>query len=278
MDIRPSPIAGTWYPNHPRTLSQTVDQFLAAADSTGSEGNPVAVLAPHAGLHYSGAVAGHAFNCLRGLRPEVIAIIGPMHHMHSAPLLTTGHEAFETPLGLVKVDKESVDRVHHALKDSFGYGLTRIRDDPEHSVEIELPFLQRVCENFLLLPIMIVNQHQAVAEALGKALAEGLRGKSVALVASSDLSHYYPQDAAQALDAEVLRRIERFDPQGVLEAQDQGVGYACGRGAISAVLWAARSLGANQVNVLRYATSGDVSGDYTSVVGYGAASITQAAA
>ena len=278
MDIRPSPIAGTWYPNHPKTLAQVVDQFLNAAEGSAPEGKPLAVLAPHAALRYSGPVAGYSFNCLRNLRPEVIAIVGPMHHLETAPLLTSGHEAYQTPLGVVRVDKPAVEGVHHIMKETLGYGLTRIRDDPEHSVEVELPFLQRIFGDFLLLPIMIVNQHLAVAEALGKALAEALRGRTALLVASSDLSHFYPQEVAQRLDGEVLRRLERFDPRGVLQAQDEGVGYACGRGAISAVLWAARSLGASQVNILRHATSGDISGDYTSVVGYAAAAVTEAAA
>lgn len=273
MDIRPSPIAGTWYPNSPRALAQMVDPFLAGAESSGLAGQPLAVLAPHAGLPYSGAVAGHAFNSVRGLRPEVIAVVGPLHHLHTAPLLTTGHEAYQTPLGVVRVDKPAVESVHHLLKERLGYGVTRIRDDPEHSVEIELPFLQRTFESFLLVPIMIVNQHRAVAEALGRALAEVLRGRSALLVASSDLSHYYPQEAALAFDHEMLRRIERFDPEGVLQAQEEGAGYACGRGAISAVLWAAQELGASQVSILRHATSGDVTGDYTSVVGYAAAAM-----
>ena len=278
MDIRPSPIAGTWYPNQPKTLAQVVDQYLQAAEGSAPEGRPLAVLAPHAGLRYSGPVAGYSFNCLRGLHPKVIAVIGPMHHLHTAPLLTSAHEAYETPLGSMKVDREALDRVHHSLKETLGYGLTRVREDPEHSVEIELPFLQRVFGDFLLLPIMIVNQHLNVAEALGKALAEALREKESLLVASSDLSHFYPQDVAQTLDSEVLRRIERFDPEGVLNAQDEGVGFACGRGAISAVLWAARALGASRVNILRYGTSGDISSDFTSVVGYAAAAVSQAAA
>jgi AmmeMemoRadiSam system protein B len=251
-----------------------VDQHLAAAEGSAPEGRPIAVLAPHAGLRYSGPVAGYSFNCLRGLHPTVIAVIGPMHHRHSAPLLTSGHEAYETPLGRVGVDREAVERVHHSLKETLGYGLTRVREDPEHSVEIELPFLQRIFGTFLLLPIMIVNQHSNVAEALGRALADALQERESVLVASSDLSHYYPQDVAATLDGEVLRRIERFDPAGVLSAQEEGSGYACGRGAIAAVLWAGRALGASRVSILRYATSGDVSADFTSVVGYAAAAVS----
>jgi AmmeMemoRadiSam system protein B len=105
-------------------------------------------------------------------------------------------------------------------------------------------------------------------------LADALQERESVLVASSDLSHYYPQDVAATLDGEVLRRIERFDPAGVLSAQEEGSGYACGRGAIAAVLWAGRALGASRVSILRYATSGDVSADFTSVVGYAAAAVS----
>jgi AmmeMemoRadiSam system protein B len=138
-----------------------------------------------------------------------------------------------------------------------------------------LPFLQYILGSFRLLPVMIRDQSPAVAKALGQALAETVSGLQVVFIASSDLSHFYPQAQAQALDTELLRRLEAFDPQGVLDAEVEGVGFACGRAAIAAVLWAAQQLGANRVNVLRHATSGEVSGDFSSVVGYGAAVIWQ---
>jgi AmmeMemoRadiSam system protein B len=106
---------------------------------------------------------------------------------------------------------------------------------------------------------------------LGKALAKVLSGRPVLLVASTDLSHFYPKTIAQELDTEMLRRVEAFDPQGVLDAEEEGKGFACGRGAVATVLWAARDLGADRVRLLHYATSGEVTGDYSQVVGYGAA-------
>jgi AmmeMemoRadiSam system protein B len=108
---------------------------------------------------------------------------------------------------------------------------------------------------------------------LGLALAKTLQGRRALLVASTDLSHFYPQAVAETLDAELLRCVAAFDPQGVLDAEEQGKGFACGRGALAAVLWAAKALGADTVKVLNHATSGDVTGDYTQVVGYGAAVI-----
>jgi AmmeMemoRadiSam system protein B len=148
--------------------------------------------------------------------------------------------------------------------------------DPEHSLEIELPFLQRALGHdgaFTLIPLMLRDQGRALAEALGRALAGVLRGRRALLVASSDLSHFYPQPLAQELDGYLLQRIAAYDPVGVLEAEEHGRGFACGKGAIAAVLWAAGALGARHAAVVKHATSGDVNGDYSSVVGYGAAVI-----
>jgi AmmeMemoRadiSam system protein B len=127
--------------------------------------------------------------------------------------------------------------------------------------------------SFKLIPVMMRDQSRAVSQALGHALAAVLRGRAALLVASSDLSHFYPQRLAEALDSYLLERVDAYDPEGVLAAEEEGRGFACGKGAIAAVLWAARELGAEHVRVLKHATSGDVSGDYTQVVGYGAAVI-----
>jgi hypothetical protein len=152
--------------------------------------------------------------------------------------------------------------------------LTRVAHDPEHSLEIELPFLQRALKgSFKLLPVMMHDQHKQQAQMLGKALAKTLQGRQALLVASTDLSHQETQEVARVLDLEILRRVEAFDPDGVIQAEEEGRGFACGRGAVAAVLWAAKELGADQVKLLHYATSGDVTHHYDDVVGYGAAAI-----
>lgn len=273
MSVRPSPIAGTWYPAGARELAESLDLFLARAEVHVPDGRVIGILAPHAGHRYSGAVAAHAFNCLRGMRPEVVAVVSPMHHPHYAPVLTTAHSAYATPLGEIQVDDEALDRLQAELKTRLGVSLERVRRDSEHSLEIELPFLQRVLASFRLLPVMLLEQTPEVAEALGHALAAVLSGRSAVLVASSDLSHFYPRPVAEALDREMLARIAAFDPLAVMQAEEEGRGFACGRAAVAAVLWAARDLGANRVSLLRYATSGEVTGDNESVVGYGAAVI-----
>jgi MEMO1 family protein len=270
--IRPSPIAGAWYEGDPQALARIVDQYLDQAELPELPGQVVAVIAPHAGHIYSGPVAGYAFAAVRGQSYELVAVLSPMHQPYYEPLLTSAHAAYATPLGEVPVDKDAVADLDARLQTALGQGLTPVAYDREHSLEIELPFLQRTLSGgFSLLPVMVRSQSTKISEALGVALAETLRGKNALVVASTDLSHFYTQKEAVAFDTEMLRRIESFSPEDVYCAEKEQKGFACGLGALTAVLWAARALGGDSVKVLRQATSGDVTGDFSSVVGYGAA-------
>jgi len=282
LGVRPSPIAGQWYSSDAKRLAAQIDRYMNDASPLELNGTVVAVMAPHAGHIYSGPVAGYAFAALRGLSPEVVAVISPMHYPYFEPLLTTAHSAYNTPLGAIPVDHEALQALDCLLLSELGFGLERVAHDSEHSLEIELPFLQRALDKpFRLLPVMVRDQSVTVARGLGKALAglfsnDGyLAGKPGMLVASTDLSHFYPQSMAQAFDMEILRQVEALDPAGVIRADEQGKGFACGRGALAAVIWAAKELGADSAQILHHATSGDVTGDYERVVGYGAAVITR---
>ena len=271
-DLRPSPIAGTWYEGDPERLAQSVDRYLDQAELPEFTGEVIAVIAPHAGHRYSGPVAGYAFAAVRGSKPDLVAVISPMHHPYHQPLLTSAHNGYATPLGSILIDRQAVDEMDAILKKELGYGLTAVSSDPEHSLEIELPFLQRaLASEFHLLPVMVRAQEPQVSKALGEALAKILSGRKSLLVASTDLSHFHPQDVAQSLDTEMLKQVENFSPEGLFKAEASGKGSACGLGAVAAVLWAAHGLGADSVKILRHATSGDVTGDFSSVVGYGAA-------
>jgi AmmeMemoRadiSam system protein B len=275
-DVRPSPIAGRWYPGNPRELAASVDAYITQARLPPIEGEVVGVMAPHAGHLYSGPVAGYAFSALRGLNPEVVAVVSPMHYPYAYLLLTSAHAAYQTPLGVIPIDRELIQALNVILTAQLGYGLREVANDPEHSLEIELPFLQRaLAGEFRLLPIMVADPSRQVTRALGEALAQVLKDQKAILVASTDLSHFYPQPLANQLDAEMLRQVEAFNPEGVLEAEEEGKGFACGRAALATVLWAAKGLGADRVQVVHHATSGDVTGDYSQVVGYGAAVITR---
>jgi len=195
-----------------------------------------------------------------------------MHHPYYEPLITTAHDAYHTPLGDIPVDKDLLKELDVELKSELGVGLSPVSNDPEHSLEIELPFLQRALgSNWKLLPVMVRAQDPHVSQGLGKALAKVLRDKNFVLVASTDLSHFYNQQTASKYDHFMLDQIEAFAPDAAFDAERTGKGFACGLGAFTAVLWACRELGADKVKVLHHATSGDVTGDYSSVVGYGAA-------
>ena len=272
--VRPSPIAGMWYEGNPKVLIQTVDRYLDQAELPELPGEVIAIIAPHAGHKYSGPVAGYAFEAVRGQTFDLVAVLSPMHQPYNEPLLTTAHEAYATPLGDVSVDKDIIADLDARLRAVLGEGLTPVAYDQEHSLEIELPFLQRaLAGEFKLLPVMVRSQSEKVSRQLGSALAETLQGKNALVVASTDLSHFYTQNQAMLFDSEMLRRIESFSPEDVFSAEMEEQGFACGLGALTAVLWAAKSLGADTVKVLRHATSGDVTGDFSSVVGYGAAVI-----
>ena len=270
--IRPSPIAGSWYPSNPKKLATEVDNYLDNAVLPNLDGDVVAVIAPHAGYVYSGAVAGYAFAAVREREFDLVALLSPMHAPHRDVFLSSAHTFYATPLGKIPIAREAVSAVSADLEEKLGFGITSVANDREHSLEIELPFLQRTLKSdFELLPIMIRSTNMRELEILGKALAKVLHGKNALLVASTDLSHFYSQEDAKVLDSEMLRQIENFSPEGVLKTEEMGKGFACGRGAVAATFYAAKELGAKTVKTLNYATSGDVSGDYSSVVGYGAA-------
>lgn len=280
LNVRPSPISGQWYSADAGRLAASVDGYIESADIPEFEGEPLAIIVPHAGHRYSGPVAGYAFSAVRGLSPDVVVVISPMHYPYMEPLLTSAHSAYATPLGEIPVDHQALEILDSYLLGELGFGLSRVAHDSEHSLEIELPFLQRaLAAPFKLIPVMVRDQNLTVARSLGRAI-EGLLSKELAastflLVASSDLSHFYTQEQAKELDLRILAQIEALNPEGVIHTEEQGKGFACGRGAIAAVLFAARGLSGDRVFILNYATSGDITGDFDRVVGYGAALVTR---
>jgi len=266
-DVRPSPIAGQWYPGSPDQLQKRIQGFLSSAKVEPLDGHVIALVAPHAGHTYSGHVAAHAYRLVQGQSYDIVAVIAPNHRIgSSAPYLVTDHRAYWTPLGEVPLAQDLVAELDKRL------GLSRVQRDEEHSLEIQLPFLQvALTDAFQLLPVMLNDQSTAACYALGDALAETLRDRSILLVASTDLSHFYDAETAARFDGAVTERIAAFDPEGLLDVLTAGLGHACGGGPTVAVMLASRALGANRAKVLKYATSGDITGDYGSVVGYGAA-------
>lgn len=273
--VRPSPIAGLWYSADPQQLAQQIDQYIAQAQIPPLNGKVVALIAPHAGHRYSGRTAGHAYKTVLGQEFDVVAIVSPMHAYYPAPVLTSAHSSYFTPLGEVPVEGDLTDGLAELLAEET-IGLTPIANDDEHSLEIQLPFLQRALSKpFSLLPVMVRRKDWSMAQILGNALAKVLKHRNALLVASTDLSHFYPLPIANQLDTEMLSLIEAFSPQGVLQAEETATGFACGAGAVAAVLVAARELGGNEVKILHYSTSAEETLDSSSVVGYGAAVVLQ---
>lgn len=276
-EIRPSPIAGAWYSGDPLRLRKQVSAYLDQAALPELGGEVVALVAPHAGHRYSGRTAGYAFAAVRGRQPDLVAVISPMHQPYPGSILTSAHRAYSTPLGPVWLDEDALEQLDETLA-AGGQDMARIANDSEHSLEIELPFLQvALAGEFRLLPVMVRSQSPLVALRLGQALAKILKGRNALLVGSTDLSHFYPEDLANELDGEMLRRMRGFAPDDLFAAERTGKGFACGVAAVAAVFWAARDLGADSVEILHHSTSADETGDRSSVVGYGAAAVLKIA-
>ncbi len=273
-EFRPSPIAGRWYDSDPERLAQQLDGYLNGVKIPALEGEVIGLVVPHAGYIYSGRTAAYGFKAVQGQRRDLVVVISPLHGFHPALALTSAHQAYLTPLGSQRIDVEAVRAVDESLRRQYDWGLTAVARDQEHSLEIELPFLQRALSgDFKLLPIMLRTQDPREIQQLSQVLTEVLRGRNCLLVASSDLSHFFPEETASLLDGEMLRQIGAFSPQGVLDAEREEKGFACGVAAVATVLWVTRALGAKKVEILHHSTSGDTTGDHSSVVGYGAAAI-----
>lgn len=273
--IRRSPIAGAWYPANPDVLRSEINGYIDSASEHALPGEVTGLIAPHAGYFYSGATAGHAYRCIRGKTYDVCAIFSPLHEYMPNKLLTSAHQAYATPLGEVMVDQELVEQCSVLIKETTGESLQHIANDREHSLEIQLPFLQvALSAPFKLLPVMVRSHDPALLEAAAAAIAQVLKGRKVLLVASTDLSHFFTQGEAIQLDTSMLQQITTFSPEGVLKAERCGEGFACGAGAVALMLWTSKLLGASKVTLLHHSTSADASGDSSRVVGYGALAVT----
>lgn len=273
--VRPSPIAGSWYPGDKNTLQKTIQGYIDQATPSSVEGPLYGLIVPHAGYFYSGATAGYAYRCVQGLTFDVCVVLSPLHEYQPSDLLTSSHSAYATPLGEIPIATDLVNEIDQHLQASAGLSLQRIANDAEHSLEIQLPFLQvALKDTFQLVPIMVRTHNAASLQGAANCLHKILEGKRALIIASTDLSHFYPQSTAIKLDRVMTTRFTAFDPAGVLQAEAHQEGFACGAGAVALALWTTRLMGATQVTLLHHSTSADASGDTSRVVGYAAAAIT----
>jgi MEMO1 family protein len=269
--VRKPAVAGTFYPADAKELSTSVDGYLAKATPPEIK-DLVALVAPHAGHMFSGGVAGYSYALLKGRKIDRVVLISPSH-IEAFPFSAVfDGTAYETPLGQVPVDREFAAQLakgNELVKLSTrGHIATSGRG--EHALEVQLPFLQRALGTFQLVPVIMGDQSYEACRALGMALAKLVRGPETLIVASSDLSHFHKYDEAVKLDRKTLRAIEEWDYLSMSRNFDLRVWEACGGGPIIAAMIAAQRLGAKQAKVLKYANSGDVTGDHSRVVGYGA--------
>jgi AmmeMemoRadiSam system protein B len=269
--VRPAAVAGTWYPGTAAALTSAIDRLLAGpAQAAGVTGDLVALIAPHAGLKYSGPVAAYAYQLLRERVFDLAVLVGPSHFVGFEGVAVSRCGAFETPTGPVPVDEDAAATLMDSTPFVREHDAAHAR---EHSLEMQLPFLRRLAPDVPILPLVMGYQTDATARALADGLSRMLTGRRALLVASSDLSHYHAADMAARLDRVVLDHVTQFDADALQAALDANPDHACGGGPIVAVMRAARQLGATSAVTLHYADSGDVSGDKSSVVGYMAAAI-----
>ncbi len=274
MPIRPTAVAGTWYPSSPGALTREVDTYLTAA-SEGPSGDVCAVIAPHAGIMFSGPVGVYAYKVAARGTYDVAVLVGPSHFMAFDGVAIYPDGAFACPLGPATIDEE-VARAIGRAPDVRALPSAHAR---EHSLEMQLPFLKRVLPDIPIVPLLMGMQRRDAIDRLAEALVSGVKGRRPLLIASTDLSHYFDATTAKRLDGEVSACVADFDADRLLAVferypeDERGRHVGCGIGPAIAVMKAARALGARDARVLKYAHSGDVSGDDSGVVGYLAAAI-----
>jgi len=268
--IRFPAVAGRFYPDDPAELRSALDSFLAT-NIENKKARALACLVPHAGYIYSGRVAGEVYRRME--IPARVILLGPRHYPRGAPMAILSRDAWETPLGLAPIDAPLAEKIARACP--------LLREDDvahsaEHSLEVQLPFLQQLAPSLAFVPIVMASVPFADLEALGRALAEVIRAEPepILIVASSDMNHYEPDDVTRVKDRKAIDTILALDPRALFDTVRNERISMCGYGATVAMLIAVRALGATRAELVRYATSGEVNGDLREVVGYAGMIIT----
>ncbi len=278
--VRQSPIAGTWYPGSPGELAETVDGFLACAEYYPTDDELIALISPHAGYPYSGQTAAYAYRQLQNRRYDLVILMGPSHYDNFGAVATSEKQYYATPLGPVRLASDFIDELSKKVS------LARVEQDREHSLEIQLPFLQRALREFKLVPLMLLMPLYVIGadalplcEELANELVKLVQSRSerVLFVASSDLSHLPDYNAVSRFDARTAELVQSLDIPALSEYMWRNQECrACGDAPIVTALLAAKALGADYARVFHRTNSGDVTGNRTRgqyTVGYMAAGI-----
>ena len=255
--IRKPAVAGTFYPNDKEALNRQIDEFLDSV-IVRDYGDPIGFVCPHAGYIYSGFTAAHAFKYLKGREYEKVVVLAPSHYDGYNGITTWSGNGIETPLGVIETtDNDKLFR-YGILESELGFG-------KEHSLEVELPFLQKVLKpGWKLVPLVMGFQGTETIR-LGKNILESYMNKKNLIIISSDLSHYHPYEKAKVIDGHFLNFIELDRIPDLQDAHDNGLVEACGFGPIMSFL----KLDIQpRIQILDYRNSGDTAGDRSKVVGY----------
>ena len=262
---RKSVIAGAWYPGNPDKLESEIKRFFSNVPIDRISGKIIGLVSPHAGYMYSGQVAAYSYKPVVGKVFDTVIIIGPSHRFYFRGTSIYSKGGYETPLGIVPVN---ADLANEIIAQGNMISYVSAAHSQEHSVEIQLPFLQVALGPFNFVPVVMGTQDKETCEDLAGAIFKVIKGKRALIVASSDLSHFHGYDTALSKDSVVMKHIEEMDTEGLLDDLERGKCEACGGGPIVVTMMLARELEADGVKVLNYANSGDVTGDKSGVVGY----------
>ena len=271
--IRESVVAGQFYPDRKEDLENMIKyciehKFGPGKKTIESNEKIFGIVCPHAGYVYSGPTACHSYKAISSQNPELVIIIGPNHFGVGKNVATMIDSKWETPLGLVDVDSDAVKEV---VERSNMIEIDNYSHSQDHSLEVQVPMLQSILSTkFKILPIILLAQDLETARDVGNAVSEIAKNKNAIIVASSDFTHYEENSFAHLQDKALIEPILKLDVKKFYQVLREKRVTACGFGAIASAMIACKNLGATRGELLSYATSGDVSGDTSSVVGYGA--------
>jgi len=275
QEVRTPAVSGMFYPDSPKELRTMVDDLLSEADEKRIEGELIALVAPHAGYMYSGPVAAYAYKVLEGLKFDTVILVGPSHFALFDGISVYKQGYYQTPLGSIRINSTLAE---HLIESDDKISFRPSAHIREHSLEVQLPFLQQTLEDFQIVPLLMGDQSEELCEILSKALVETIGDERVLLIASTDLSHYHSYEEAKELDKIALDSIEKLDPEALNDNIKATRCELCGAGPVIAVISAAKELGADRAEILKYANSGDVTGKKGLIVGYGAVAIYRSSA
>jgi len=271
-EVRKAAVAGIFYPNTVQSLKEQIKRYLNMVKPLKIEGRIIALISPHAGYQFSGRVAAYGFKAIQARAISTVVIIGPSHYVYFQGSSVYPRGYYQTPLGEVEIDEKIAEKIINHSNIHF-YPPAHQR---EHSVEVQIPFLQTILENFKIVPIVMGECSYQDCMDLGKAIAKAIgERKDVLIIASTDLSHFYTAEKAKGLDEITLKEIQKLNPEELYKKVKQEECELCGAMPVVATLIASKELGANKINLLKYLHSGEVSGDNSRVVGYASLVISQ---